>query len=275
MRSRWVLRGLFQTVVRVGAGITRMLPPRLWFRILGEARRVKRMDYGRHPIYMCVDSWIENDVRLRSCNKEPGTVEWIENWFRSGDVFYDIGANTGAYSLVAFRFLSGKAKIYSFEPGFVTFPQLCKNIHLNRAGEAIVPLQVALSDRTSLGTFQYQNLLPGGALHALGPPLDHLGREFRPVLTLPTLSFRLDDFVREFALPVPNHMKIDVDGTEGQIIKGGEEILGRGEVRTILVELNEKRESNKEIGKFLEKMGFFVHSRRDENILFCRRNTEP
>src|SRR3990172_968955 len=127
MRSRWVLRGLFQTVVRVGAGITRMLPPRLWFRILGEARRVKRMDYGRHPIYMCVDSWIENDVRLRSCNKEPGTVEWIENWFRSGDVFYDIGANTGAYSLVAFRFLSGKAKIYSFEPGFVTFPQLCKN----------------------------------------------------------------------------------------------------------------------------------------------------
>ena len=36
-----------------------------------------------------------------ACRKEPDTVRWIEEYLSEGDVFYDIGANVGAYSLVA------------------------------------------------------------------------------------------------------------------------------------------------------------------------------
>jgi FkbM family methyltransferase len=267
-------QGVIRAGIRMGVGITRLLPKRLWLGIREEAALVKRMDYGRHSIYMCVDSWIENEVRLLSCSKEPGTVEWVESWFKPDDVFYDIGANVGAYALVAFHFLRGKTKVYAFEPGFVTFPQLCRNIYLNGAADAIIPFQVALSDETSVTGFHYQNLLSGGALHALKTPVDQYGKRFQPVFTLASLGYRLDEFVRQFALPVPNHLKIDVDGTEYQILRGLEELLKQPELRSILIEVNEKNEDTVEIEKLLEKNGLVLHSRRNENSVYCRKDLQ-
>jgi len=259
-----------QVAVKLGAGATRLLPAKLWLRIREASGLVRRMDYERAPIYLNVDSWIEHDFRLRSCQKEPGTVEWIESWFKPGDVFYDIGANVGAYSLVAFRFLKGRARIYAFEPSFVTFPQLCRNIHLNNAAKVIIPFQIALSDQTGLADFHYQNLTTGGALHALGAPLDQRGQEFQPVSTLPTLTYRLDEFMQQFGLPFPNHIKIDVDGNELQILKGTDAILHHQELRSILLEID-KEQSRAEITSLLDANEFVLHRRADANNLYCRR----
>src|SRR5262245_25440744 len=74
------------------------------------------LDYPRSDIYLDVQSSDEYYLRLRSCYKEPETVEWIEKFVRENDVFYDIGANVGAYSLIASRFANGKATVYAFEP---------------------------------------------------------------------------------------------------------------------------------------------------------------
>jgi FkbM family methyltransferase len=259
-----------RALVRAGVWVVHLLPTKLWIRIREESAIVRPMDY-KLPIHICVDSWIENEVRLRSCEKEPGTVEWIEKWFRPGDVFYDIGANVGPYSLVAFRFVGGSIKIYAFEPGFMSFPQLCRNVYLNKGNEAIIPLQVALSDRTSLTAFHYQNLSFGGALHALGDPIDHRGNQFHPVFTIPTLTYRLDDFVRKFGLLLPNHIKIDVDGNELQILRGAGDILRRQELRSILLEVNEERKDAGDMVKLLEASGFVLHSQRYENCLYYRR----
>jgi FkbM family methyltransferase len=269
-RSSWPWRVSIRAVLWVGARVISLLPTQLWLRIREKASIVRRMDYKRHPIYLQVDSHIENTVRLNSCKKEPGTISWIEDYFKRDDVFYDIGANVGAYSLVAFRFLDSHIKIFSFEPGFSTFPQLCKNIHLNEAGEAIVPLPVALFDQTLITSFHYQNLLPGGALHALGTPLDQNGNPFQPVFSLPVLGYRLDDFIKQFQLPLPNHIKIDVDGTEYQILKGAEQILGRQELRTVLLEIDREDEIFDKITNLLKEKGLFFHSKQDFNNLYCR-----
>ena len=262
---------LVEFVVRMGVFVTGLLPSRIWFLIREKTAVVRRMDYDRHSVYMCVDSWIEKDVRLHSCKKEPETIAWIESWFTPGDVFYDIGANVGSYSLVAFRFFAGKIRIYSFEPGFVTFPQLSRNIYINGASEAIIPFQLALSEQTIITPFHYQNITPGGALHALGAPVDYCGKKFKPVFTLPTLSYRLEDFVCQFGLPVPNHIKIDVDGTEYQILKGAVETLSRLELRSILVEINKEHEDTDKIKRLLEENRFVVHSHHNENTLYIRK----
>lgn len=122
-------------LVRAATIGTRLLPTRLWLRIREETAITGCMDYQRDPIYICLDSCIESEIRLSSCAKEPATVNWIENYFQPGDVFYDIGANNGAHSLIGFKFLKGNVKIYAFEPGFVTFPQLCRNVYLRQGSQ--------------------------------------------------------------------------------------------------------------------------------------------
>jgi len=259
-----------KAAIRVFAWGLSLLPNRFWLEVRDEARLVQRMDYRNGPVYLGVDSRIENDVRLREAEKEPGTVEWIEKWFEPENVFFDIGANVGSFSLIAFRFLKGKIRIYAFEPGFMTFPQLCRNIYLNQASGCIAPFQVALFDRTDLSTFHYRDLSPGSALHALEIPKNWRGEYFQPVLSMPVISYRLDDFIRQFDLPLPNHLKIDVDGAELQILQGAAKILTSPELRSLLLEANEDYEYADEVACLLEEKGLVLHSRHRENCLYIR-----
>ena len=134
-----------------------------------------KMDYARHDIYLHVDSMTEYETRLHSCRKEPDTVQWIEDSMKPGDIFYDVGANVGAYSLVAAKCFAGAVKVYAFEPAFLNFSQLCRNIFLNNCQETVFPLSVALSDKTIIDEFNYHDLVTGGSLHTLGETIDHKG----------------------------------------------------------------------------------------------------
>jgi FkbM family methyltransferase len=250
-------RKIFTSFIHV---ITTILPDRFLLGIKTHAL-VKKMDYEHCAIFLNIDSAIEYDTRLHSCKKEPETIEWIETFFKEGDVFFDIGANVGAYSLVASKFFNRKIKVYAFEPGFPTFVQLCKNMLLNGCQESIVPLQIALSDKTIVDNFNYHDLIPGGALHAFGEAIDNKGNVFKPVFKQPILSYRIDDLVKQFEIQIPNHIKIDVDGLEFSILEGSDETLSNPLVRSILVELEEGGEEANQIIEFLARKNFEVHSK--------------
>lgn len=231
---------------------------------------VKKLDYERSDIFLNIDSDLEYRVRLNSCKKEPETIEWIETFFQEGDVLFDIGANIGAYSLVTAKFFGHKVKVYAFEPAFLNFPQLCKNLTLNGCQESVIPFQVALSDETGIENFNYFNLIPGGAVHTLGETIDFLGDEFTPATVQPVLRYRVDDFIKQFGIPVPNHIKIDVDGTEFSILKGMAETLANGSVRSILLEITPGRSQGDNIVEYLEEKGFKAHSKAGLNHIFIR-----
>jgi FkbM family methyltransferase len=208
---------------------------------------------------------------LHSCEKEPETVEWIETFLTDGDVLYDVGANVGAYSLLAAKIFDGKVQVYAFEPAFPNFSQLCKNLVLNGCQTSVVPLPIALSDRTGIGRFNYRTLVAGGAVHALGEAMDGAGQAFTPVATQAVLIFRMDDLIEQFRLPVPSHIKVDVDGTEFSVLKGMERTLSSGAVRSMMVELNEGRGSADQVKVFLAEKGFEIHSKHGANHVFVRR----
>ena len=233
---------------------------------------VKKMDYKRRDIFLTVDSDIEYRVRLNSCKKEPDTVEWIETSLKEGDVLYDVGANTGAYSLVTSKCFDGKVQVFAFEPAFLNYAQLCKNLVINQCGRSVIPFQIALSDQTGIEDFNYHVLVPGGAVHALGEAVDHEGEAFKPASTQPVIRYRLDDFVRQFGIPAPNHVKIDVDGTEFSILKGMDETLSNPSLRSLMLELNEGRGQVTEIVDFLSAKGLEERSRLGSNRMFERRN---
>ena len=50
------------------------------------------------------------------------------------------------------------------------------------------------------------------------------------------LSTTVDEFVRDYAPPFPNHIKLDVDGNEEQILRGAAATLSDPRLRSLLVE---------------------------------------
>jgi FkbM family methyltransferase len=221
--------------------------------------RLEKLDYARSDVFLCVESSFESEFRTRSCWKEPMTVDWIEQNLRPDDVFYDIGANIGAYSLIAAKYGKGYSKVYAFEPAFTNFYQLCRNIVQNACTNCITPLSLAACRRSQLDYLNYKSLEMGAALHAFATVLDYKAEEFSPILSLPTLGISIDEFVRIKNVAPPTMMKVDVDGTELEVLQGAADVLARKEFRTVLIEINEslKKEAN-DILSFLSSCGLYA-----------------
>ena len=261
-----------------GAGVLlallRRLPLDMLSIVKSDLRPVGPLDYAPRRIDMCVNSpW--QAYRLHSCAKEPETVQWLESELRPGDTFYDIGANVGAYSLVAFAVTQGAARIIAFEPGFGTFGELCRNIHLNRAEQSITPISIALSNRTSLAEFRYSETTPGAALHnweASAP-----GETHAPELVMPTVSYRLDDLISALDLPQPTLIKLDVDGPESEVLEGADQALSNPSLRSCIVELDIRTQTYEDAVARLAGKGFRIRSRHVRggdgplhNVIFAR-----
>lgn len=273
-KSRFLPDPLFQVIHIpfwiIGAMI-RLFPGRSRVAIKSSIGLVRRIDYKPRRVLLNIDSDFEYRVRLHSCSKEPETVNWIETFFKPGQVMYDIGANVGAYSLIASKFFNGDLKVYAFEPAFQNYNQLCKNLVLNHCGASVVPLQVALSGSTSIETFNYRNIVPGSAVHALGEPVNHLGDTFAPALSQPALTYRADDFIIQFKIPPPNHIKIDVDGIEFELMRGFDKTLDGLSVESILLELNEERGHREDLLSYLDSKGFKLQAKYDRNHILVRK----
>ena len=257
----WFKRGFTLFFTRSFLSVIKVLPVRLQVLIRSKVSVTKKLDFEKCDIVLSVESDLEYTTRLRSCAKEPEMAQWFETFFKEGDTFYDVGANVGAYSLMASKMFDGKVKVYAFEPGFPNFAQLSKNIFINNSQESIIPMQIALSDQTEISIFHYSNLTPGGALHALGKPIDYKGEFFSPVCKQPVIAFRLDDFITLFNLPAPNHIKIDVDGIEFKILRGSQQTLCGPMLRSLMVEIDEANSETPKMIQFLRDQGFAIHSK--------------
>jgi FkbM family methyltransferase len=144
---------------------------------------------------------------------------------------WDVGANVGAYALVAAK--ASAAKVVAVEPGYATFAVLCDNIGLNELEQSIIPLQLALTRTTGLMSLTYSDVAAGRALHRIEESdVDSSAR------SQPVLGYALDDLLERFRLPPPNHVKLDVDGAEAAVIAGARATLARPNLESVLVEVH-------------------------------------
>jgi FkbM family methyltransferase len=195
---------------------------------------VARLDFTPADIWLYVTGDPERRWRTKSCAKEPWTVEWLLHDVRRGDVLYDVGANVGAFSLIAAKH-SG-AYVVAFEPGYANFARLCDNIQLNSCAGRIIPLPTALAERAALVGFEYRTVEPGQSRHQLSEARWSIEANDGEKYIQPTATMPLDSVIADYDLPVPNHLKIDVDGAELRVLRGARDLLGRPELRTVLIE---------------------------------------
>ncbi|HTI41927.1 MAG TPA: FkbM family methyltransferase [Vicinamibacterales bacterium] len=219
------------------------------------ALKPQRLDYDQADIYLHVTNKTET-FRVKACAKEPFTIEWMQTHIKRGDVLFDIGANVGAYSLVAARKPGGGARVYAFEASYANVAALCANIALNNAADDVTPVPVALSGETAMGVFNLRDLDAGSARHGLGAQMPENGQV---VLRQPVMTFRLDDLIDRFTLPAPNHIKMDVDGGELDVLAGACRTLSSPSLRSMLVEV--AMGSSAAVTQAIERHGLSLASR--------------
>lgn len=193
-------------------------------------------DYEDGDIFIYANSAFERATRTIPCAKEPDTIRWIQELIKPGDVVFDIGANIGNYSLIIAKHHNQTVQVFAFEPAWFNFMQLNRNVSLNGLGISVFPLCVAFSDKTGISWLNYSTLEYGSSMHALGRAIRLRDQEFAPALKQPVPTYTVDQAV-EYLGRIPNHIKLDVDGIESEILAGASSTLENLSVRSVLVEL--------------------------------------
>lgn len=142
---------------------------------------------------------------------EKADSAMIERLIADGDVFFDIGANMGWYSInVALAYRS--ARIHCFEPIPKTYSYLKKNLELN-AVVNVTAYNFGFSNQAGEFAFYYYPEGSGNASSANVSDRDDVEVCQCQVRTL-------DDFRAEFNTPV-DFIKCDVEGAELLVFQGG------------------------------------------------------
>jgi len=197
--------------------------------------------------------------------KQPATIAWIDT-FPPNSVFWDIGANVGAYTLYAA--LNPHVRVVAFEPAAANYFLLTANCELNALGERVDCLQLGVGHGKSLGHLEASQFEPGLSFSFRGK-----GRRL-PSSRQAALILSMDELMEEFGLPCPNYIKIDVPGLTEAIVEGGERMLQRPEVRELHIETNEDSTPGRRIVALLERHGFQItgrHVRGTVDLTFTKR----
>ena len=259
---------------------------KIYWRARLRARKAKRV---LSPVTTCqvrgfaikigVSSEVEHYRADSYSTKEPETLDWLEQNLQDHDVFMDVGANIGLYSIYAAKFRP-RCQIYAFEPEGQNYSRLCLNLYLNNAAN-VIPCNFALSDRQTFDLFYVGALAPGSALHSLSLPSKFGGGNGASLLRQSVISTTIDALVGEYGIPTPSLLKIDVDGIEDRILNGAQGTLNSVNLRTILVEVTYNPETEipwaeqklKPFGYTLIRRSIWVanlNGLRSQNYIFNR-----
>ena len=136
-------------------------------------RKITKCKVGREVVLLSTESVREFKRAKGYATKEPGTLKWIENNFKTGDVIYDIGANIGQYSLYPAKLLKGDCKVYAFEPEALNFAKLNYNIKLNDLSKSVLAYPIALINENKLDKLYLKRFGYGEAFSAFGVAKDN------------------------------------------------------------------------------------------------------
>eukprot|EP01037_Dinobryon_pediforme_P027056 gene27056-29810_t len=170
-------------------------------------------------------------------------MAFVLHSLRESDVFLDVGANVGAYTLLASGAVG--ATTIAIEPIAESAGALSRNVNLNGCAARVHLHRVAvgetpgtLSMTTSHGTMNH--VVEGGGNTV-------------PVMTL-------DEICRGVA---PAVLKIDIEGYEVPCLRGAQSVLASGNLNAIIIELNGSGERygyhDRDVHDILMKFGFMPY----------------
>jgi FkbM family methyltransferase len=197
---------------------------------------------------------------------EKSELLFLRALLRPGDIFIDIGANIGLYTLIAAQRVGEEGHIHAFEPSAKPYQRLLENVMLNRLTN-VTCHRLGLSDTRD--TLRMTVSLDGyDAWNSFGKPV--AGRCFGEEMVE---CICVDDFLeKESLIRRVTLMKLDVEGWESRVLSGGRKALFLEDAPILLVEFTEQasQASGSSCSKtydLLEELGYEMFTYDAE----CRR----
>ena len=195
--------------------------------------------------------------------KEPETLSWIEN-FNERSVFWDIGANIGLYTCYAAKLKN--SKVYAFEPSIFNLEILAKNIFTNKISKNVSIISFPLFDTLKETEFKMSMTDWGGSVSTFGENYKHDGSELKKEFNYNTVGMSMDECCDVLKMKQPDYIKIDVDGIEHLILKGGTETLKK--TKSVLVEVDENFVLQVEkTSEYLKKAGLKLKKKLHSDLI--------
>lgn len=146
---------------------------------------------------------------------------FLLHFLRDKDLFIDIGANVGAYTILA----SGEvgASTIAIEPIPSTFKNLIENININQIQEKVKALNIGLGSKKDILRFT-QSM----------DTVNHVATENES----DTINIEVQKLDTIILQKKPLLIKIDVEGFETDVLEGSEEALKSEDLKAIIIELN-------------------------------------
>lgn len=148
-------------------------------------------------------------------------MSFLLHFLKDGDLFIDIGANVGVYTILASAEV--KANTISIEPVPSTFNHLMDNIRINNIQDKVLAYNIGLGKEDSVIKFT-RSL----------DTVNHVAIEGESD-TIDVQVKALDNILSEV---IPVLLKIDVEGFETAVLNGAEKLLQEDKLKAIIIELN-------------------------------------
>lgn len=193
-------------------------------------------------------------LRAVDYQDEDFVIEHLLEAIYSDDVFWDIGANIGTHSC----YIGQRAKqTIAIEPFPDNAQQARGNCRLNNIDATI--LEYALGESSGKATLA----VPDTDESVVGVGTFFLQNDSPNSESIDVEVITRDRLIEEHDLPLPDVIKIDVEGGELDVLRGFHR--GLQNARVVLVEVHPRYVERKEVTDLLESEGFFVSVLRQRN----------
>jgi len=217
------------------------------------------------------------ETALWQGNYEVTVQATLESLLGPGKVFYDVGGGIGFYSLLAVRL--GACSL-AFDPDRFNASCIRHNAEINGFSSQISVFDMAVYSHT--GEVKVESALQNrghGNAHVIADEARLAGLEVTPCT-------RLDDFIQKNR--VPDLVKIDVEGAETEVLKGGRNLFCDARPH-LICEIHDASNAGSVV-KFLQDVGYahrwlgssdlfpvqLVGTPKPENrLLIATRNSSP
>lgn len=219
-----------------------------------ESNKVLANVYGE-KMYCYLDSKISPHIFSELFERRE--VKFVKYFLEEGDIFVDVGANIGLFSIVAAPVVGEKGDVVSFEPTPKLYKRLNQNKNVNGYSN-IHTYELGLYSTDGHETINVSNE-GRNAWNSLEKTNMRGSYQEKEIETT-----TIDNFiVKNSCVERAKLIKIDVEGAEFDIIKGGEKLFASKEAPTLLIEFADRNtgpnRSCKKLHDLLVRLGYSLY----------------